>query len=65
MFLGPKTTMCINHIITVEFDYLYWGRKPTSNTIEKIFKQGAYKDTTDVRAFLEDGSTVSESYLYF
>ena len=23
MFLGPKTTMCINHIITVEFDYLY------------------------------------------
>ena len=38
MFLGSKTTMCSNHIITVEFDYLYWGRKPTSNTIEKIFK---------------------------
>ena len=23
MFLGSKTTMCSNHIITVEFDYLY------------------------------------------
>ena len=52
MFSGPKTMICSNHITIKEFDYSYWKRKPTLDTIEKITKWGACEDITDVRTFL-------------
>lgn len=55
MFLGPKTTICSDHIIIVGFDCSYKGKRPTYNAIGKILYQGACENITDVRVFLGVG----------
>ena len=52
IFLGPKMTICSDHIIIVGFECLYEGRKPTNDTIRKILRWGSCEDTTDIRVFL-------------
>jgi len=51
-FSGPKTMICSDHIIIVEFECSYEGRKPTNDAIGKILRWGFCEDTTDIRAFL-------------
>lgn len=40
------------YITIIEFDCLYWRRKPTLDTIERILKQRACEDIIDIKAFL-------------
>jgi len=56
-FLGPKTIICSDYIVIVEFEYLYKGKKPTNDAIGKILYWGPCKDIIDIRAFL--GTVVS------
>jgi len=51
-FSGPKTMICSDHIIIVEFECSYKEKKPTNDTIGKILCWGPCEDTTDIRAFL-------------
>lgn len=44
--------ICSNYITITGFDCLYWKIKPTSDTIRKILKWKACKNTTNVKTFL-------------
>jgi len=53
MFSGPKTTICSDHIIIVDFDCSYKDKRPTYDSIKKILCWRACENTTDIKAFLE------------
>ena len=53
IFSGPKTTIFSDYITIVGFNYLYWRRKLTLDTIEKFSDREYIKTLQMYKSFID------------